>query len=140
MKINDHTQENLPCPQEGGLVDNVPLGIQDIQALTDRIGDITTKLCDSVTTWKQMDYQMHQMDIQFNLFMAKVDYDLTKYTNRLPIVEKQLDFVNSQMEKILNHALAMGTETEIEIDLKMKLLDQSEKYLDKLSSMMMQLM
>jgi hypothetical protein len=55
-------------------------------------------------------------------------------------VEKQLDFVNDQMGKMLDHVLAMDAKTEKEIDLKMRLLETTENYLDKLSGMMLKLL
>lgn len=112
----------------------------NLAQLGNNLSDITGKIMDSVNSWKEMDFQMHQMDIQFNLFLTKVDFELSKYKERVPVVEKQLDFVNSQMGKMLNHVLAMDAKTEKEIDLKMRLLETTENYLDKLSGMMLKLL
>ena len=104
------------------------------------IKDISTKVCDTIISWKEMDVQMHQLDVQFDTFIAKIDYELSMYRERIPVVEKQLNFVNDQMSKILDHVLTMDAETESEINMKMRLLDTSERYLDKLSGMMMKLL
>lgn len=112
----------------------------NLAQLGNNLSDITGKIMDSVNSWKEMDFQMHQMDIQFNLFLTKVDFELSKYKERVPVVEKQLDFVNSQMGKMLDHVLAMDAKTEKEIDLKMRLLETTENYLDKLSGMMLKLL
>lgn len=112
----------------------------NLAQLGNNLSDISGKIMDSVNSWKEMDFQMHQMDIQFNLFLTKVDFELSKYKERVPVVEKQLDFVNSQMGKMLDHVLAMDAKTEKEIDLKMRLLETTENYLDKLSGMMLKLL
>lgn len=112
----------------------------NLAQLSSNLSDITGKILDSVTSWKEMDFQMHQMDIQFNLFLTKVDFELLKYKERIPVVEKQLDFVNSQMSKMLDHVLALDAKTEMEVDMKMRLLESTEKYLDKLSGMMLKLL
>ena len=112
----------------------------NLAQLGNNLSDITGKIMDSVNSWKEMDFQMHQMDIQFNLFLTKVDFELSKYKERVPVVEKQLDFVNDQMGKMLDHVLAMDAKTEKEIDLKMRLLETTENYLDKLSGMMLKLL
>ena len=82
---------------------------------------------------------MHTMDVQFNAFIAKMDFELDKYKTSIPVVEKQLDFVNQQISKILDHVLAMDAKTESEINMKMRMMESSENYLDKLSTMMMKL-
>ena len=82
---------------------------------------------------------MHTMDIQFNAFIAKMDFELDKYKTSIPVVEKQLDFVNQQISKILDHVLTMEAKTESEINMKMRMMESSENYLDKLSTMMMKL-
>ncbi len=105
----------------------------------DTIRDITSSVCNAVTSWKQIDAQMHTMDIQFNAFIAKMDFELDKYKTSIPVVEKQLDFVNQQISKILDHVLTMEAKTESEINMKMRMMESSENYLDKLSTMMMKL-
>ena len=112
----------------------------NLAQLGNNLSDITGKIMDSLNSWKELDFQMHQMDIQFNLFLTKVDFELSKYKERVPVVEKQLDFVNDQMGKMLDHVLAMDAKTEKEIDLKMRLLETTENYLDKLSGMMLKLL
>jgi len=68
-----------------------------------------------------------------------MDFELDKYKTSIPVVEKQLDFVNQQISKILDHVLTMEAKTESEINMKMRMMESSENYLDKLSTMMMKL-
>ena len=103
------------------------------------IKEIVSTVCSSVTSWKQIDLEMLRLDVMFNSVIAKLDFDLEKYKASIPIVEKQLDYVNVQIGKILDHVLTMEAKTESEICMKMRLLESSEKYLDRLSSMMMKL-
>ncbi len=134
------TNSNTLAEEGNGSIVQVPETVANLAQLSSNLSDISGKIMDSVTSWKEMDLQMHQMDIQFGLFLTKVDYELSKYRERMPVVEKQLDFVNSQMSKMLDHVLVMDAKTEKEIDLKMRLLESTENYLDKLSGMMLKLL
>ena len=136
----DITNSNTLAEEGNGSIVQVPETVANLAQLSSNLSDISGKIMDSVTSWKEMDLQMHQMDIQFGLFLTKVDYELSKYRERMPVVEKQLDFVNSQMSKMLDHVLVMDAKTEKEIDLKMRLLESTENYLDKLSGMMLKLL
>ena len=134
------TNSNTWAEEGNGSIVQVPETVANLAQLSSNLSEISGKIMDSVTSWKEMDLQMHQMDIQFGLFLTKVDYELSKYRDRIPVVEKQLDFVNSQMSKMLDHVLVMDAKTEKEIDLKMRLLESTENYLDKLSGMMLKLL
>lgn len=136
-------QDNLPIVEEdvnvveyeGGNLDKV--NPNDIVA---RIESIAGNICDTVTSWKTMDMKMHEMDVQLKAFLGKMDFDLAKYRVSVPVVEKQLNFVNEQIAKILDAVLIMQADTESEMKMKMRMLDTSENYLDKLSSMMIKLL
>ena len=136
-------EEMLPTEYEGGSIQEyggeVALPNTGDGDPLNTIRDITSSVCNAVTRWKQIDAQMHTMDIQFNAFIAKMDFELDKYKTSIPVVEKQLDFVNQQISKILDHVLMMDAKTESEINMKMRMMESSEKYLDKLSTMMMKL-
>ena len=108
-------QDNLPIVEEdvnvveyeGGNLDKV--NPNDIVA---RIESIAGNICDTVTSWKTMDMKMHEMDVQLKAFLGKMDFDLAKYRVSVPVVEKQLNFVNEQIAKILDAVLIMQADTE----------------------------
>ena len=54
-------------------------GLNNISSLADNI--LTT-----VSSWKQMERDMHQIDVQFNAYLAKLDADLEQYKISAPIV------------------------------------------------------
>lgn len=128
--------EMSPVPTVDGEITLTPEGMENSLS---KLKDITESVCASITSWKQIDLEMHRMDFIFNSMIAKFDYDLDKYRTSLPVVERQLDFVNQQIGKIMDHVLTMDATTESEMNMKMRLLDSAENYLDKLSTMMMKL-
>lgn len=128
--------ELSPVPTYDG---EITLASEGMENALSTFKDITESVCASITSWKQIDLEMHRMDITFNSMIAKLDYDLDKYRASLPVVERQLDFVNQQIGRIMDHVLTMDATTESEMNMKMRLLDSAENYLDKLSSMMMKL-
>ena len=83
---------------------------------------------------------MHQMDLQFNAYIAGVEADYAKFKRKMPVVEKQLDEINKNMGKLLDRALEMDAETELEIKMKLRYLDMVEKYMDNLSAVIMQML
>lgn len=104
------------------------------------IKDITNNVCSTVLSWKEIERDMHLMDVKLESFLAEMDYNLSKYTLSVPVVEKQLNFVNEKISQILDHVLKMNAETENEINMKMRMLSMAEDYLDKLSAMMIKLL
>lgn len=128
--------EMSPVPTVDGEITLTPEGMENSLS---KLKDITESVCASITSWKQIDLEMHRMDFIFNSMIAKFDYDLDKYRTSLPVVERQLDFVNQQIGRIMDHVLTMDATTESEMNMKMRLLDSAENYLDKLSTMMMKL-
>ena len=143
MSSKDINDFNLPAEAESSLseiaLDDSGFPVENVIDSFEAIQDITKNVCNAITSWKQIDYEMHKMDVTFNTFMAKLDFDLDRYKTSIPVVERQLSFVNDQISKILNHVLSMNAETEVEMQMKMRMLESSEKYLDKLSTMMMKL-
>ena len=104
------------------------------------ITDITKNVCSAVVSWKEIERDMHLMDVKLESFLAKMDYNLSKYKLSVPVVEKQLNFVNDKISQILDHVLEMKAESEDEINMKMRMLSMAEDYLDKLSAMMIKLL
>ena len=116
------------------------LSVADLAQTSENLMKITEKLCSSVTTWKEIDMQMRNMDLQFNAYIAGLEAELTRYQMRLPMIEKQLDNLNGQMTKVLDCVIAMGTETDNEIQMKLRLLQTVEKYMDNMSAFAMKLL
>ena len=116
------------------------LSVADLAQTSENLMKITEKLCSSVTTWKEIDMQMRNMDLQFNAYIAGLEAELTRYQMRLPMIEKQLDNLNGQMTKVLDCVIAMGTETDNEIQMKLRLLQTVENYMDNMSAFAMKLL
>jgi len=113
--------------------------IPDVGPTIEQVKEISTHILNSVTTWKEIDLQMHTMDVQLNAFLAKLDFDLDKYRASIPVVKQNLEFVQSQISKILDKALSMEANTESEINLQCRLMDMSNGFLDRLTDMMIKL-
>ena len=116
------------------------IGLLSNPEILNSITDITKNLCSTIVTWKEIERDMHLMDVKLESFLAEMDYNLSKYRVSAPIIEKQLNFVNDKISQILDHVLKMNAETESEINMKMRMLSMAEDYLDKLSAMMIKLL
>lgn len=117
---------------EGGL-DSLNECLQSIQVLTDNV-------CSSVTAWKEIDKEMLAMDLHFRAFEKEMDTNLEAYKSRLPIIEKQLDAVNTNLGKILDAVLMMDAQTESQIEMKMKMMDRIDIFLNTISTTMIKLL
>lgn len=133
------SDKNFVQEDNAVVVYNQPVAI-DLNDASEKLIAFTDKLCSSVTTWKEIDLQMHQMDLQFNAYIAGVEADYAKFKRKMPVVEKQLDEINKNMGKLLDRALEMDAETELEIKMKLRYLDMVEKYMDNLSAVIMQML
>ena len=135
-----YTDGKLPAPidDQSLPVPSIP-DDQELGPVLEQVKEISTHILNSVRTWKQIDLQMHTMDVQLNAFLAKLDFDLDKYKESLPVVRQNLEFVQSQISKILDKALAMEANTESEISLQNRLMDMTGSFLDRLTDMMIKL-
>lgn len=107
--------------------------LQSVQSLTDSV-------CTSVTAWKEIDKEMLAMDLHFKAFEKEMDNNLEAYKSRLPIIEKQLDAVNSNLGKILDAVLMMDAQTESQIEMKMRMMDRIDLFLNTISTTMIKLL
>lgn len=98
-------------------------GLNNINTLADSI--LTT-----VHSWKQMERDMHQMDVQFNAYLAKLDSELEQYKISAPIVSKQLDRVNDLMSRILDKVVDMEVKTKLDMQNKNRMMDSLDSYID----------
>ena len=117
---------------EGGL-DSLNECLQSIQVLTENV-------CSSVTAWQEIDKEMLAMDLHFRAFEKEMDTNLEAYKSRLPIIEKQLDAVNTNLGKILDAVLMMDAQTESQIEMKMKMMDRIDIFLNTISTTMIKLL
>ena len=108
-------------------------GLNNISSLADNI--LTT-----VSSWKQMERDMHQMDVQFNAYLAKLDSDLEQYKISAPIVSKQLDRVNDLMSRILDKVVDMEVKNKLDLENKNRMMDSLDSYIDKMADMMVKLL
>ncbi len=108
-------------------------GLNNISSLADNI--LTT-----VSSWKQMERDMHQMDVQFNAYLAKLDADLEQYKISAPIVSKQLDRVNDLMSRILDKVVDMEVKNKLDLENKNRMMDSLDSYIDKMADMMVKLL
>lgn len=125
-------QDELPADYTAGQV--------NVNDCIDKINDLTNNICSAVTTWKEIDMQMHNMDIQFETFSKQMDVNLDMYRQRAPIVSRQLDSLSGMMNKILDKVLTMDAQTESEINDKMRLMDSVDTYVDRITTMMTKLL
>ena len=116
-----------------GSLDSLNECLQSIQVLTENV-------CSSVTAWKEIDKEMLAMDLHFRAFEKEMDTNLEAYTSRLPIIEKQLDAVNMNLGKILDAVLMMDVQTESQIEMKMKMMDRIDLFLNTISTTMIKLL
>ena len=116
-----------------GSLDSLNECLQSIQVLTENV-------CSSVTAWKEIDKEMLAMDLHFRAFEKEMDTNLEAYKSRLPIIEKQLDSVNLNLGKILDAVLMMDVQTESQIEMKMKMMDRIDLFLNTISTTMIKLL
>ena len=110
------------------------------ESLVNQICEATMHIVNATTSWKEIDMQMHSMDVKLQAFLASTEADIIKYRERVPVVKDNLKFVQEQIGKILDKALAMETNGNAESTLQEKLIEMSGKYLDRLSEMMIKLL
>ena len=88
----------------------------------------------------QLSGDMHQMDVQFNAYLAKLDADLEQYKISAPIVSKQLDRVNDLMSRILDKVVDMEVKNKLDLENKNRMMDSLDSYIDKMADMMVKLL
>lgn len=116
-----------------GSLDSLNECLQSIQVLT-------ANVCSSVTAWKEIDKEMLAMDLHFRAFEKEMDNNLEAYKSRLPIIENQLDAVNMNLGKILDAVLMMDAQTESQIEMKMRMMDRIDLFLNTISTTMIKLL
>lgn len=114
--------------------------INSMKACIDSCGSVVDRICAGVTAWKEIDKEMLAMDLHFTVFAKELDNNLDKYKSRIPVIEKQLDAVNSGLGKILDYVIAMDAKTEAEMEMKMRMMERIDLFLNTISTTMMNLL
>ena len=86
--------------------------------------------------WKEAEILEKKMDTELQAYFAKLDNDITRLNINAPIVREQLEQINNKMDKMLDHLLAMDTDTDKQMEMKFRMLDSIDKYTDQISSLM----
>lgn len=117
---------------------------EDCLALVDTcanaVNDIAGLLSSAAVNWKQIDCEMHRMDLQFQAYSVQMETNLEMYKTRAPIISQKLESMTRCMEKVLDKVLEMDADTSEQLDLKMRYIDMVENYMNNLSSMMVKLL
>lgn len=143
--MNYNTEnEGLIIPEDNNQSISNPLEeSQDLTLkvdLTQVINNLVTNICNASVKRKEIERDMHQMDIAFDSYKEKLYADLEKLKGNRPLVEKELTIVNQSFTKMLDHALSLNAETESEINLKIHLIDAADRYLNKIAVIMTNLL
>lgn len=124
---NDYDNDYLPTPA-------------DTNSSISKVMQSTESILGIARDFKQMNVAMHQMDVNFNTFVAQLDYNLHKFQGNAPIVREQLNRINDRMDLLMNKVMEMDPTTDQEYDYKLRMLDSIDSYSDKLSTLMIKLL
>lgn len=104
------------------------------------ISNISNNVESVISKTKELDRDMHELDLQFNAYIANLDASLKKYEISTPVVSSQLDRLNSRMDQMLNAVLTMNASTPEQIHFRSELLDKLNSLTDQLATMMIKLL
>lgn len=127
---------NLPAPQEPN-TEQVGLTYEQIIQQINEIGNKIVSVANNIATIQK---EIHQMDLQFEAYIASLNNDIEKRKLNIPVVSKQLDSLNSMMSRILDKVLDMDVTTPIEMEHKMRMMEIIDKYLNQISNLTMRLL
>lgn len=109
---------------------------QDSISSIDTFVSLSNSAMDLVSQWKEAEILEKKMDTELQAYFAKLDNDITRLNINAPIVREQLEQINNKMDKMLDHLLAMDTDTDKQMEMKFRMLDSIDKYTDQISSLM----
>lgn len=127
---------NLPAPQESN---TEQVGLTDEQIIQ-QINEIGNKIVSVANNIATIQKEIHQMDLQFEAYIASLNNDIEKRKLNIPVVSKQLDSLNSMMSRILDKVLDMDVTTPMEMEHKMRMMEIIDKYLNQISNLTMRLL
>lgn len=114
--------------------------ICNLNQTLDRVNDLISSGNDIVAIYADMELSIHKMDLQFNALFANLEADLKKYDMRAAIVKEQLNGISNRMDKMLDNALMLDTDSERMLDFKMKLLETINNHSADIATMVMKLL
>lgn len=127
---------NLPASQEPN---TEQVGLTDEQIIQ-QINEIGNKIVSVANNIATIHKEIHQMDLQFEAYIASLNNDIEKRKLNIPVVSKQLDSLNSMMSRILDKVLDMDVTTPMEMEHKMRMMEIIDKYLNQISNLTMRLL
>ena len=127
---------NLPATQEP-ITEQVDLTDEQIIQQINDIGNKIVSVANNIATIQK---EIHQMDLQFEAYIASLNNDIEKRKLNIPVVSKQLDSLNSMMSRILDKVLDMDVTTPMEMEHKMRMMEIIDKYLNQISNLTMRLL
>lgn len=97
---------------------------------------------DTVEAVKELDLIMKQLDVSLEMFIKNADVNLEKFKDSAKIVDKQLDRISDRIDSVLDKALTIDSRTcsDVEIELRSKLINQVREWSDHISNLLMRLM
>ena len=109
------------------------------------VGDITTTVKETAqvfVTIKEIDRDIKNIDADLQKFMKNADANLEKFKMSANLVGKEIDSLSTRLDKILDKALGINTNTENEQEIKIRteLLAKVDKWSDIMSSILMKLL
>lgn len=130
--------ENLPSTINSE--ENLPTSYDKGYRMVEKVMQSTDNILSVARDIKQMNVAMHQMDVNFNSFVAQLEYNLQKFQGNAPIVREQLNHINNRMDRLMDKIMEMDPKTDREYDEKLRMLDSLDNYSDKISSLMIKLL
>ena len=87
---------------------------------------------------KQIEFQIYQVDKQFEALLVKMEYDLAKTRENKDVVLKSLDILNINMTKTLDRVLEMDEgDIDSKIRIKLALIETMNKNIDGIVGIML---
>lgn len=99
------------------------------------VNSFTDKVHNIATLWADIEIEIHKLDLQFDGYIAKLHSDLEMYKAKMPILQKTFEDLSDKIDKILDRALDMEANTEIELKVKLKLLETLDKQTNQLTAL-----
>ena len=97
---------------------------------------------DTVKAVKELDLVMKQIDVSLEKYLIDADVNLEKFRINAKMVDKQLDRISDKIDTVLDKAMSIDSKTcsDVEIELRSKLITQVRDWSDHISSLLMKLM
>lgn len=148
--------ETILSPQISKTLERFDLTISNIKETSDSINNtLNTTLeimdnasiiwnctMDTIRVVKELDVVLKEMDVSLQEYLKDADVKLDKFKVNANIVEKQLDKISDRIDRVLDNAFKIDSKTctNIDLELRSKLITQVRDWSDHISSLLMKLM